>query len=106
MWWNGTDVSASVQNLGSGLFSISLTPISVAPGDDPILLNMTISASGYNEKYFEADFAVDPETLEKSIEEGPPLALIIAIIASISGGGAVVIITTALLYRKRRKKIE
>lgn len=30
-------------------------------GEDPILLNMTISAPGYNDKYYELELAVPPE---------------------------------------------
>ena len=106
IWWDGTDVSSDIQNLGNGLYSISLTPITVAPGEEPILLKMVISASGYEDKHFETYLAVDPDTIEKGVEEGLPFVVIIAIIASIAGGGAAVIVTTTLLYRKRRKVIE
>ena len=102
MWWNGIDVSASVVNIGDGLYQVSLSPITVVPGEDPILLNMTVSASGYNEKYFEADFAVDPDILIK----GPPLAIIIVIVAAIVGGGVAIFITSIFLLKKRRKSGE
>ena len=69
MWWNSIEVSSSVQNLGGGLYFVSLEPITVAPGDDPILLDMTISADGYEDKYFEAYFAVDPDVIDKGIPE-------------------------------------
>ncbi len=65
MWWNGNDVSTDVQNLGNGLYFVSLEPITIAPGEDPILLIMVISAAGYEDKYFETYIGVDPEVLEK-----------------------------------------
>lgn len=60
-WWNGVEVSSSFNNLGNGNYSVDLTPIRVAQGDPPILLNMTITASGYSDKYFEMYIAVPPE---------------------------------------------
>ncbi|MEJ2252652.1 MAG: right-handed parallel beta-helix repeat-containing protein, partial [Candidatus Lokiarchaeota archaeon] len=71
MEWNGTDVSSAVINIGSGLYFIALTPITVSPGDDPILLNMTVSADGYVVKHFEVNLAVDPETLIKNTPQNP-----------------------------------
>ncbi|GAH64535.1 unnamed protein product, partial [marine sediment metagenome] len=71
MWWDGTDVSGSVLNLGGGSYIVTLDPITVSPTDDPILLNMTISASGYDDRYYEAYFAVDPEVIDKTIPDGP-----------------------------------
>ena len=106
MWWNGTDVSTSVVNLRSGLYNVSLDPITVAPGEDPILLNMTISVSGYNDKYFEVNFAVDPDTLDKgeTTTDGFPFTIII--IVAIVSGAAAVFITSILLLKKRRKSVE
>ncbi|MHA1191804.1 MAG: hypothetical protein ACTSP9_05845 [Promethearchaeota archaeon] len=105
VWWNGVDVSSSVINLGNGIYFISLEPITVAPGEDPILLNMTISATGFEDKYFETEIAVDPATLQKG-DEGPtgefPLTLII-VISVISAG---VIIGLVSIYWLRRRKIE
>jgi len=72
MWWNGTAVSSNnITELGNGTYNISLTPILVSPGDDPILLNMTISATGYSDKYSEINLAVDPEAVDKT-EGSPP----------------------------------
>lgn len=65
MWWDGVEVSGNVQNLGSGIYFVSLDPITVAPGEDPILLNMTISAEGYHDEYFETYLAVDPDVIDK-----------------------------------------
>ena len=65
MWWNETDVSTDIQNFGNGLYFISLEPITVASGEDPILLNMIISADGYEDKYFETVIAVDPEVIDE-----------------------------------------
>lgn len=107
-WWNGVDISESVVNLGNGLYLGSLNPITVAPGEDPILLNMTISASGYENKQFETYIAVDPETLEKGVEkdgdEFPFMILIIAIV-SIAGGIGATLITVGIL-RKRKPTTE
>lgn len=72
MWWDGTDVSSSVLNLGGGSYLVSLDPITISPTEDPILLNMTISASEYEDKYYDAYFAVDPEVIDKTIPEGEP----------------------------------
>jgi len=104
MWWNGTDVSTSVQNLGDGTYFISLNPITVAPGEDPILLNMTVSASGYAEKYFETYIAVDPETLTKgedtTPDELPPIVITIAIGSTI---GALAVVGVLIMLLRRRK---
>ena len=70
MWWDGNEVSGSVINLSGGSYYVSLTPITVSPIEDPILLNMTISASGYDDRYYEAYFAVDPEVIDKTIPDG------------------------------------
>jgi len=63
MWWNSTDVSSIVLNLGSGLYFVSLEPITVKPGEDPILFEMNISAFGYEDKSFETYIAVDLDVL-------------------------------------------
>ncbi len=76
MWWNETDVSTSVQNLGNGLYFVSLEPITVAPGEDPILLKIIVSADGYPNKYFETTIAVDPESLNKPDGAKPSTQLI------------------------------
>jgi len=108
MWWNENDVSTSIQSIGAGLYFISLNPITVAPGEDPILLEMEISASGYEDKHFETYLAVDPDTLEKDLgkkpTEFPLLILIIAITASSGGIGVVGVILH--LLRKRKGLIE
>ncbi|MFX0076956.1 MAG: hypothetical protein ACFE96_16035 [Candidatus Hermodarchaeota archaeon] len=63
MWWNSTDVSGDIINLDDGLYFVSLTPITVASGDDPILLNMTISSLGYYDLYYETSIAVEAYVL-------------------------------------------
>lgn len=68
VWWNTISIHINdINNLGNGLYSVSVSPITVSPGDDPILLNMTITAFGYEDKYFETYIAIDP----KSINKGP-----------------------------------
>ncbi|MFX1409467.1 MAG: ABC transporter substrate-binding protein [Promethearchaeota archaeon] len=69
MWWDGVDVSSSVQNLGGGFYSVSLDPITVAPGDDPILLSMFVSAEGYYQTPYEMKIAVDPDLINKAPKE-------------------------------------
>ncbi|MFX0043374.1 MAG: FG-GAP repeat domain-containing protein [Candidatus Hodarchaeota archaeon] len=103
MWWDGIDVSSHVQNLGNGYYSVSLDPITVAPGEVPILLNMTISASGYGDKYFETYIAVDPATLQKGkAAEEFPLVLIITI--SAISAGAIIGVAGIFWLRRRRKE--
>ncbi|MFX1532154.1 MAG: FG-GAP repeat domain-containing protein [Promethearchaeota archaeon] len=65
IWWDGVDVSGDVQNYGNGIYFISLVPKPVLPGEEPILLNMTISADGYEDLYYETYFAVDPMVMRK-----------------------------------------
>ena len=107
IWWNGAEVSSKVQNLGNGLYFISLNPITVAPGGTPILLNMTITANEYEEKYFEAYIAVDPDTLEKIPDGGKtaeefPLITTIITITSIIGGIGIAGVTIILLRKRKR----
>ena len=104
MWWNETDVSTDIQNYGNGLYFISLAPITVAPGEDPILLNITITALGYEEKMFETYIGVDPDTLQKS--SGVPfdeLSLPIILTISVLSSGAIVGVIV-LFWQRRRKK--
>ena len=64
VWWNGTIVpSNNITELGNGLYNISLTSILVEPGENPILLNTTISEAHHNDKYFELRLAVDPKAV-------------------------------------------
>ncbi|MFX1411464.1 MAG: SBBP repeat-containing protein [Promethearchaeota archaeon] len=105
MWWNGINISNDVQNLGSGYYFVSLEPITVAPGEDPILLNMTISATNYADKYFEIDIAVDPASLLKG--EGEPteeFPLILIIIISVLCVGAIVGLVSLFLLRRRKRE--
>ncbi|MBA7701037.1 hypothetical protein ES703_109766 [subsurface metagenome] len=91
--WNGVSVPVNdIENLGSGLFRMFLTPITVAPGDPPILLNITISADGYLDLYYELYLAVDPEVIDKEIHKkktpaipGYNIILLISLISVISG---------------------
>jgi len=60
MWWDGINVSNNINNLSSGYYSVSLEPKTVLPTEDPIKLNMTIEAIGYDDLYFEIYLAVNP----------------------------------------------
>jgi len=104
LWWNGSDASPDIENRGNGLYFISLEPITVAPGDDPILLNLIISANGYQNKLFETYLAVDPDALEKEIGPGPegdPLVITIIVISSVAGG--IGIAGVIVIFLRRRK---
>jgi len=103
LWWNSTDVSTNVQNLGSGLYFISLEPITVIPGEEPIILEILISADGYEDKYYETFLAVDPDTLDKDIERrGEQFPFLIIIITTISVVGSIGAAVTIVLLRKRK----
>lgn len=66
--WNETNVPASgIRELGNGLYCLSLTPITVIPGEDPILLNINASALGYSNEFYDIYLAVDPATLDKGL---------------------------------------
>jgi len=107
MWWNDTDVPDDIINLGNGLYFVSLESITVAPREDPILLNLTISASGYEDKQFETYLGMDPDTLEKEIQQdGDDFPfLIIAIISTVGVIGAIIITGGILRKRKLTKEI-
>jgi hypothetical protein len=105
IWWNGVDVSADVQNLGNGYYFISLEPITVVPGEDPIQLSITISATGYVDKYFDIDIAVDPASLQKG--EGEPteeFPLFLIIIISAVSAGVIIGLVSILWLRKRKRE--
>ncbi|MFX1478165.1 MAG: right-handed parallel beta-helix repeat-containing protein [Promethearchaeota archaeon] len=105
IWWNGIDVSADIQNLGNGLYFISLESITVNPGEEPILLSMIISASGYEEKYFETYIAVDPASLLKG--EGRPsngFPLVLTITIAAIGAGAIIGVISIYWFKGRKKK--
>ena len=101
IWWNGADVSGEVQNLGGGLYFLSLEPILVSPGEEPILLNMTVSASGYDDSYFETTVSIDPDTVQKLDDDVESPVTIIIIISTVSAGIVIGIIT--YIYLRKRK---
>ncbi len=75
IWWNGTNIpSNNITELGNGLYNISLTSILVEPGENPILLNMTITEAHHTDKYFKLELAVDPEAVDKSPAAGTSLS--------------------------------
>ena len=105
IWWNSNDVSADIKNLGNGYYFISLIPITVLPEEDPILLNITIFASGYQDKYFETYLAVDPDILDKDdvkdLAEFPIFGIIVGIVSTLGGLGVATVII--VLLRKRNQ---
>ncbi|MFX1499483.1 MAG: hypothetical protein ACFFDH_00810 [Promethearchaeota archaeon] len=90
--------------ISNGLYFVSLEPITIAPGEDPILLNMTISADRYEDKTFETYIAIDPDTLVKDRKPSEQLPLIIIIIVIISTVMAIGVATATLflLHKKRQ----
>lgn len=108
IWWDEIEVSSDVQNLGDGLYFISLDPITVVPGEDPIILQISAYATGYDGKYFETAISVDPDTLQKDILEdqqidGIPIEIIII---SISLSSAAVLGVGIYILMRRRKKLQ
>lgn len=106
MWWNGTNVSSSILSTMDGNYYVILNPIIIFLGEDPILLNMTISANGYQDKYYEIEISIDPDALEKNGGGAPgdfPLLLIITITALCSGA---VVGLISLYWFKLRKREE
>ena len=103
MQWNDIDVSATIQNLGVGLYFVSLEAITVVSGEDPILFEIAISADGYEDINFESYISVDPVVLQKGVDfDGLPLPIIILIIALSSGG----ILGVTIIFWIRRRKIK
>jgi hypothetical protein len=106
MWWNGTDVSSGILSTMDGYYNVILDPIIIFEGEDPILLNMTISVDGFQDKYYEIEISIDPDAIEKGGDGGPgefPLPLIITI--SIVSSGAVIGLI-GLYWFKLRKRVE
>ncbi len=104
IWWNLNDVSSDIINLGNGFYSISLMPITVLPGEEPILLNITVSATGYDDKYIEIFLAVDPEVINKENNVKTPenIFLVGIVIAVILTSGGLLITFGVVLLRKRK----
>ncbi|KKN30409.1 hypothetical protein LCGC14_0834410, partial [marine sediment metagenome] len=72
MWWNGILVpSNDIEDIGNNLYNISLTPIFVEPGENPILLNMTLGAPHHKDKYYQTLIAVEQESEPVSISAIP-----------------------------------
>ena len=102
MWWDGADVSSNIVNLGSGFYKISLTPILVSPGEDPIILEITVTSSGYQDLNCQIDIAIDPESVTKG-EIVPSPGILIPIIIGISiAGGALGAAAIYIFLRKRK----
>jgi hypothetical protein len=105
LWWDGSDCSSNVQELGYGYYFASLESKIIAPGEDPILLSITISASGYQDAYFETNLTVLPSEIQKTAVEPSgefPLGLVITI--SVASAGVVAGIVGLYWVRKRSRK--
>ena len=106
-WWNGVELSTDVQNLGSGYYFISLNPITVGPGEDPILLKLNFSAPGFETGHFETNIAVDPDTLQN--ENGGPTGefpwMMMITIFSISLVAVIILVSFWLRRRKINQNI-
>ncbi len=108
-WWNGVLVSEQVENLEEdGMYQISLTPITVIPGETPILLRMSVSAEGYPGKEIEIYLAVDPDVINKEPDEEIndilPLILTITVISVGIASAAVVLSIGLIRIRSKRLK--
>ncbi|KKM91418.1 hypothetical protein LCGC14_1228690 [marine sediment metagenome] len=104
MFWNSSNVSHDINNLGNGYYFISLLPITVLPGEDPILLNISISASGYQDKHIKIYLAVDPDILDKdsgiNLADFPLSGIVIGVVLLIGGLGVVSV--TIMLYLRKK----
>lgn len=92
-YWNSTDVSANITELGNGYYMSSLDPIFVAPGESGILFEAMISKVGFETLSYSSEFSVDPESLQKdempstpngAVPWNTPVILISTFIAIIS----------------------
>ena len=97
IWWNGTDVSSDIQNQGSGNYSITLTPITIKSGENPILLNMTISAEGFKDKFFEKYISVELEPERPTNPSIPGYELVLFY--------SVTLITIVIIYSKLKQNL-
>jgi len=104
MWWNGTDESSNIVNLGSGFYKISLTPILVSPDEDPIILEITVISAGYQDLNYQIDIAIDPESVTKGeiVPSPGEFPILIPIIIGSSIGGALGAAAIYVFLRKRK----
>jgi len=106
IWWNEIEISNSMQNLGGGLYFITLDPITVYPWEDPILLNMTVSALWYDDLYFETYIAVDPESLTTKGPFPPITPSWVILINLLLVIGTPAVVTAIIIYSlKKRREI-
>lgn len=62
---------------------------------------MTVSASGYDDSYFETTVSIDPDTVQKLDDDVESPVTIIIIISTVSAGIVIGIIT--YIYLRKRK---
>jgi hypothetical protein len=109
-WWNATECTGNMTELGGGLYRINVTAITVTPVEAPIKLNFTISKIGYTNKIFEKYVAVDPDNVVKSNVGGPgntegsenfwqQNSLAIILVGAVGG-----VIGVSLVFRRIKKK--
>lgn len=102
-WWDGNHISDQIEKLeDDGIYQISLTPITVPPGDPPILLRMLVSADGYQEKNIELYIAVDPEVINKE-PNGNLILILIITIASISIASLAIFLLIGIIRTRSRR---
>ncbi|MFX1277325.1 MAG: hypothetical protein ACFFBP_03515 [Promethearchaeota archaeon] len=107
-WWDGTLVSDQIENLGNGIYQISLSPITVPPGDPPILFRLVVSAEDYQEKLIEVYLSVDPDVINKIPDDGRNGDIIFLIITIFIAGASItsiVIVSTIGIVRSRSRKL-
>ncbi|MFX1500283.1 MAG: SBBP repeat-containing protein [Promethearchaeota archaeon] len=90
-WWDGIEFTGNMTEFSGGLYLLNFTVITVLPDENPILLNMTITKSGYTVRYYEKEIAVDPESI-KAGDLDDTLSLFDKIIQFIISPGGIIII--------------
>lgn len=103
VYWNGTDVSSSISNIGNGYYFLSIEPIFTEPGELGITLECILTKSNYEQLIYSTDIAVDPESVDKSGGPTPPPGAIPWSITAIMLSTFLGIICL-MYYSKRRVK--
>ncbi|MFO7798089.1 MAG: right-handed parallel beta-helix repeat-containing protein [Promethearchaeati archaeon] len=101
-YWNGTDVSANITELGSGYYMISLDPIFIAPGESGIDFEASLSKNGFEELSYSSEFSIDPEALQKDETPSTPGGAIPWSTPAILTSTLIAIIGLLLFLRKKQ----
>ena len=101
IYWNGTNVSSSMYEIGNGYYMISINPIFTAPGEPGITLETTIIKNGYEQLIYSSEIAVDPETVQKNGVPIPPPGAIPWSITAILLSTFLGIVSIVYYFKKR-----